>query len=304
MSSLEAQATIKIRRDTASNWTSNNPTPLQGEWCLETDTGNTKIGDGSTAWTSLLYYDATMIGTQKNFFTYKDRTAWGYLPLAFDNAVSTTTYSALYAEVGDVFETQHTGAGDSASGVGMFYPTPIPGAYDRAGIPDIDYASSDRSSNALINITHHISRDGTPFKLMGDDIPAPLESGTEYFIVVNSATSISFATTEALAVAGTVITLTDSGSGTFRLTQEGISIDHSLEEHGHAIKVANLCGTVRLHESLCFTTVDSVANTFGTDSIPGWFPKTHIGDIANATATNETRPKTNYSFGYIKARKV
>ena len=41
--------------DTAANWTSNNPTPLQGEWCLETDTGYTKIGDGSTAWTSLRY---------------------------------------------------------------------------------------------------------------------------------------------------------------------------------------------------------------------------------------------------------
>ena len=56
MSSLISEATIKVRRDTASNWTSNNPTPNQGEWCLETDTGNMKIGDGSTAWTSLDYY--------------------------------------------------------------------------------------------------------------------------------------------------------------------------------------------------------------------------------------------------------
>ena len=55
MSSLKEIATIQIRRDTAGNWTSNNPTPLQGEWCLETDTGYTKIGDGSTAWTSLRY---------------------------------------------------------------------------------------------------------------------------------------------------------------------------------------------------------------------------------------------------------
>ena len=55
MSSLIDNATIKKRRDTASNWTSNNPTPNDGETCLETDTGFIKIGDGSTAWTSLDY---------------------------------------------------------------------------------------------------------------------------------------------------------------------------------------------------------------------------------------------------------
>lgn len=55
MSTLIANATIKGRRDTAGNWTSNNPTPGAGEWCYETDTGKAKIGDGSTAWTSLKY---------------------------------------------------------------------------------------------------------------------------------------------------------------------------------------------------------------------------------------------------------
>ena len=55
MSSLLRYATIQIRRDTAGNWASENPTPYLGEWCLETDTGYTKIGDGSTAWTSLKY---------------------------------------------------------------------------------------------------------------------------------------------------------------------------------------------------------------------------------------------------------
>ncbi len=55
MSSLITNATIQIRKDTAGNWTSNNPTPAAGEWCLETDTKYIKIGDGSTAWTSLNY---------------------------------------------------------------------------------------------------------------------------------------------------------------------------------------------------------------------------------------------------------
>ena len=46
---------IQLRRDTASNWTSNNPTLAQGEFAIETDTDKYKIGDGSTAWTSLGY---------------------------------------------------------------------------------------------------------------------------------------------------------------------------------------------------------------------------------------------------------
>lgn len=49
--------TIQVRRDTAANWTSANPVLHQGEPGLETDTGNTKIGDGSTAWASLAYHD-------------------------------------------------------------------------------------------------------------------------------------------------------------------------------------------------------------------------------------------------------
>ncbi|MEC8913409.1 MAG: hypothetical protein VX478_08320, partial [Chloroflexota bacterium] len=44
---------IQMRRDTASNWTSNNPTLAAGEWGLETDTDKFKIGNGSTAWNSL-----------------------------------------------------------------------------------------------------------------------------------------------------------------------------------------------------------------------------------------------------------
>ena len=46
---------IQMRRDTASNWTSNNPTLAAGEWGLETDTDKFKIGNGSTAWNSLGY---------------------------------------------------------------------------------------------------------------------------------------------------------------------------------------------------------------------------------------------------------
>ena len=46
---------IQLRRDTAANWTTNNPTPASGEPCFETDTGKLKIGDGVTAYNNLPY---------------------------------------------------------------------------------------------------------------------------------------------------------------------------------------------------------------------------------------------------------
>lgn len=46
---------IVVRRDTAANWTSANPTLASGEHGFETDTGKFKIGNGSTAWNSLGY---------------------------------------------------------------------------------------------------------------------------------------------------------------------------------------------------------------------------------------------------------
>lgn len=46
---------IQLRRDTAANWTSVNPTLSAGEEGLETDTSKRKVGDGTTAWNSLGY---------------------------------------------------------------------------------------------------------------------------------------------------------------------------------------------------------------------------------------------------------
>jgi hypothetical protein len=52
---ITLSALQKQRRDTAANWTAENPTLLAGEIGIESDTGYWKVGDGSTAWTSLAY---------------------------------------------------------------------------------------------------------------------------------------------------------------------------------------------------------------------------------------------------------
>lgn len=48
---------IKLRRDTAANWTAANPVLGAGEPGYDTTNGKLKIGNGTTAWNSLSYFD-------------------------------------------------------------------------------------------------------------------------------------------------------------------------------------------------------------------------------------------------------
>jgi hypothetical protein len=63
--------TIQVRRDTAANWTSTNPTLAAGEIGFETNTGQFKIGTGSATWTALPYAGSGAstgtTGLQNNF---------------------------------------------------------------------------------------------------------------------------------------------------------------------------------------------------------------------------------------------
>jgi hypothetical protein len=47
---------IQLRRGTASQWTSANPTLSAGELGFETDTNRFKLGNGSSGWSSLSYF--------------------------------------------------------------------------------------------------------------------------------------------------------------------------------------------------------------------------------------------------------
>lgn len=46
-------ARIQVRRGAASVWSATNPVLAAGEFGYVTDTGDLKIGDGTTAWNSL-----------------------------------------------------------------------------------------------------------------------------------------------------------------------------------------------------------------------------------------------------------
>ena len=74
------------------------------------------------------------------------------------------------------------------------------------------FATTDVSSN-VITVDEDITT-GTRLIFLNSDPPAPLVTGTTYYAINLSSTTISVALTSALATAGTVVTLTDEGSGT------------------------------------------------------------------------------------------
>jgi hypothetical protein len=61
---MPAQARIKPRRDTSANWASANPVLQSGEIGFDTTSKQFKIGDGTTAWSSLSYVTETPSGAQ------------------------------------------------------------------------------------------------------------------------------------------------------------------------------------------------------------------------------------------------
>lgn len=68
---------IQLRRDTAANWTTNNPTPASGEPCFETDTGKFKIGDGTTTYNNLPYQGDSGTAPTNMVTTDTDQTITG-----------------------------------------------------------------------------------------------------------------------------------------------------------------------------------------------------------------------------------
>jgi hypothetical protein len=60
---------IQIRRDTAANWSAANPILGQGEFGINLNTFQFKIGDGTTAWNSLAYFTSLVIDGDKGDIT-------------------------------------------------------------------------------------------------------------------------------------------------------------------------------------------------------------------------------------------
>jgi hypothetical protein len=82
---------VQVRRGTASQWTSANPTLASGEWGFETDTLKVKIGNGSTAWNSLAYQGAGSVTSITAGTGLSGGTITSTGTIAIDSTVATLT---------------------------------------------------------------------------------------------------------------------------------------------------------------------------------------------------------------------
>ena len=105
MSSTQVKVQIQHRIDTAANWTSANPTLLAGELGYESDTKKFKLGDGSTAWTSLAYVPGSggyTAGTGVSISASNVITASAVALTTVQTAANETAMLALTTQEGDV----------------------------------------------------------------------------------------------------------------------------------------------------------------------------------------------------------
>lgn len=104
---------IQVRRDTAANWTSEDPTLAEGEFGMETDTMQIKIGDGATAWVGLPY----VIDSANPFDQDLNTTD----PVAFTGLTSNgLTYPSADGTAGQSIVTDGAGTLSFASGANPF----------------------------------------------------------------------------------------------------------------------------------------------------------------------------------------
>ena len=106
---------FKLRNGTAAEWTAANPTLLQGEIGVETDSRRYKIGDGTTAWAGLSYYtDGVAIRGQCSKMTDGtiDITTQGaYITTGLTATLDTDTAYGMVLGIDDAFGLRNTSGG-------------------------------------------------------------------------------------------------------------------------------------------------------------------------------------------------
>ncbi len=86
---------IQFRRDTSTNWSNTNPILAQGELGIETDTLKVKLGNGTTAWSSLVYFLTIVDSSPANGSINAISSDWAY-----DHAAATAVHGVSGNVVG------------------------------------------------------------------------------------------------------------------------------------------------------------------------------------------------------------
>lgn len=148
---MAAITTIQFRRGTAAQWTSANPVLAAGEMGWEQDTGEFKIGDGVTTWTSLGYWISDVAAHNHPASNISDSTAVGRSVLTAADAAAART--AIGAGTSNLVI--GTGATNAMAGNKTFSFSEITGSLGTAQLPPlaINEVFTAASQTAMLALT-------------------------------------------------------------------------------------------------------------------------------------------------------
>lgn len=131
-----AAVTIKLRGDTAANWTANNPVLAAREPGVEIDTSKIKIGDGVTAWNLLPY---AVSGTSQSATSLQ-------MTFVSDDSLETQTGSKTKVPTGVDFTTADIGCDVSDSiTFTLSKSSTVNGTYSAVGTISVSAAAQNES---------------------------------------------------------------------------------------------------------------------------------------------------------------
>jgi hypothetical protein len=139
---------IQLRRDTAANWTANNPLLLNGEIGIETDTLKFKIGNGSQRWNAINFY-AFKIGSPNGVATLDSS---GKIPAS--QLPSFDTIEDLEAAIQQAFASKTTS--NIAEGTNLYF-TPARAIAAGQGVFDPYGSATQAVATAATNTATKIS---------------------------------------------------------------------------------------------------------------------------------------------------
>ena len=137
---------IQFRRGTTADWTSSNPVLAQAELGFETDTHKFKIGDGSTAWASLSYFETStsmsgsdIVSAINGSSATIDDDNIARTPVAHDNTYHSATYITTAGVTYEALNANSdVGTGSSQVAVGNHTHTSVDGKNVQTTITNSD----------------------------------------------------------------------------------------------------------------------------------------------------------------------
>lgn len=241
-------ATVQLRRDTAANWTANNPTLLAGEVGIETDTRRMKFGNGTQTWTALAYAQGTAAQSNTGDFD------------AAGSAAAAQAAAIAASQPLDADLTSYANAADAAARRALIGAGTGNGNMVAANnLSDLASASTARTNLGLG--TAAVVNTGTG----ASDVPTITQADARYLRSVIAVLSTTFTTNSAAYVDITGLAVTLDANSTYVVEVMAIVQSSNTATGANVSMTVSGSPTTRTFDRRAFfaptTAIDAVINT-------------------------------------------